>query len=49
MNPNEIPLNEIHDWFKYAKEYKWNEEHYNITREQIEECMNSQQLTRQFF
>nr|WP_155857701.1 hypothetical protein [Clostridium sp. 12(A)] len=39
MNHNDIPLNEIRDWFKYGKKYKWIEEHYSITREQIEECI----------
>jgi len=39
MNPIDIPLKEIREWFVYAKEYKWIENKYDITREQIEECI----------
>lgn len=39
MNPKEIPLSEIKDWFVYARKYKWIENKYEISREQIEECI----------
>lgn len=39
MNPKDIPLTDIHDWFVYARKYVWIEHKYGISREQIEECI----------